>query len=612
MPGIVGLITTRSSDWACAEVDRMLSTMRHEPFYEAGVWMNETLGAYVGWTCQEGAFAARMPLRNERETRVLVFSGEEYPEPGSIALLRRRGHNIDSEGAEYLVHASEEDPSFPAGLNGRFHGLLADLEKGTVLLFNDRYGMHRLYFHEAADGFYFAAEAKAILAARPELRCIDPQSLGEFLSCRSVLEHRTLFDKIQLLPPASAWTVRAGSVNEKSAYFVPSEWEDQPRLTPDSYYENLRDTFAQRLPRYFQTQQPIAMSLTGGLDTRMIMAWQKGLPGALPCYTFGGMFRECHDVRVAREVASSCHQPFHILLADAQAVSRFPSYARRAVYLTDGTVDVSLGLDLHLYAEARSIAPIRMTGNYGGEVLRRVRAFKPERSYPGLFDTHLEDRINAARTTYADISATHPLSFAVFRQAPWHHHGSLALEETQLVSRTPYLDNELVRTAFRAPETEASSAHACLRLIEDGSSVLRQLPTDRGLGGPSGRLASLGRRALLEFSFKAEYGYDYGMPQWVATTDAVLSRLRLERLFLGRHKFYHFRTWYRRALAEYVRDMLLTPTALSRPYLNRAVAVAVVEGHLSGRYNYTTQIHQLLTLELLHQLFVDCPGGLPQ
>jgi len=32
------------------------------------------------------------------------------------------------------------------------------------VLFNDRFGMHRLYYHESPDAWYFAAEAKAICA----------------------------------------------------------------------------------------------------------------------------------------------------------------------------------------------------------------------------------------------------------------------------------------------------------------------------------------------------------------------------------------------------------------------------------------------------------------
>ena len=56
---------------------------------------------------------------------------------------------------------------------------------------------------------------------------------------------------------------------------------------------------------------------------------------------------------------------------------KFPRYAERTVYLTDGCVEVSHSPDLYVNELAREIAPVRMTGNYGGEVLRRVRAFKP-------------------------------------------------------------------------------------------------------------------------------------------------------------------------------------------------------------------------------------------
>ena len=76
--------------------------------------------------------------------------------------------------------------------------------------------------------------------------------------------------------------------------------------------------------------------------------------------------------------------------------------------------------------------------------------------------------------------------------------------------------------------------------------------------------------------------YDYGMPQWVATIDHALARLHLERLFLGRHKFYHFRVWYRDGLANYVREMLLDRRTLSRPYLIGSRVEAMVREHLNG------------------------------
>src|SRR5439155_823839 len=165
-----------------------------------------------------------------------------------------------------------------------------------------------------------------------------------------------------------------------------------------------------------------------------------------------------------------------------------------------------------------------------------------------------------------------------------------------------YLDNDLVRTVFRAPASVLTNNDVCLRLIAEGDPVLRQIRTDRGIGATG--VSAAASRALLEFLFKAEYAYDYGMPQWVARIDHVLSSLHLERLFLGRHKFHHFRIWYRDVLPRYVRDMLLDPRTLSRPYIERKGLEAVVDGHLKGGRNYTTDIHTAVFPERFDCLFV--------
>src|SRR5208282_5076722 len=133
-------------------------------------------------------------------------------------------------------------------------------------------------------------------------------------------------------------------------------------------------------------------------------------------------------------------------------LARFGHYAERSVYLTDGTVDVSRASDLYVNQRAREIAPVRMTGNYGSEILRWAPAFKPSKPLAGLFKPEFLSQVDLASETYSDLVHGHPVSFAAFRQAPWHHYGLLALEQTQISLRTPYLDNDFVRTAFRAPD----------------------------------------------------------------------------------------------------------------------------------------------------------------
>jgi asparagine synthase (glutamine-hydrolysing) len=51
--------------------------------------------------------------------------------------------------------------------------------------------------------------------------------------------------------------------------------------------------------------------------------------------------------------------------------------------------------------------------------------------------------------------------------------------------------------------------------------------------------------------------------------------------------------------------MLLDSRTLSRPYLERKGVEAIVRGHTKGNYNYTSEIHRVLTLELVHRLFLD-------
>lgn len=603
MPGIVGLQTRMPRGWAEPQLKRMVEALQHESFYVAGTWVDESLGLYVGWIARKSSFSDGMPLRNERGHLTLIFSGEDFSEPRVNQDAADQQERGSIRPPTYLIRRAESDAAFPRSLNGRFHGLLADRAGGTATLFNDRYGMHRLYYHESKDAFYFAAEAKAILAVRPALRRINLRALGEYVTCGCVLENRTLFEGIQVLPVGSKWVLQDGTAEQKGTYFQPGEWEGQEILDPESYYRELREVFTSNLPRYFRSRERIGLSLTGGLDTRMILAWHKPAPEALPCYTFGGTYGDCRDVVVARKVARACDQPHQVIEVGKDFLSRFQHYAERTVYLTDGCADVRRASDLYVNERVREIAPIRMTGNYGSEVLRGVRAFKPVQPLSGLLTQDLLPHLRQAEDTYCSLLQGHPVSFAVFKQAPWYHYGLLALEETQVSLRSPFLDNELVRAVFRAPNSVLASYDMCLRLIADGTPALRGIPTDRGVG----RLGSIGSalQKMEEFLVKAEYAYDYGMPQWLARIDHALYPLHLERLFLGRHKFNHYRVWYRDALASYIRAILLDKRTLSRPFVEKRTVENVVQGHLKGNRNYTNEIHTILTLELLHRVFID-------
>ena len=126
---------------------------------------------------------------NAERSITLILRGEEFG--------TRCGNGSTTAGAEmaarHIGAYEAEGIRFIGDLNGWFSGILIDYRAGTAVLFNDRYGLSRVYYHESPHGFFFASEAKALLNVLPQLRQIDQQSLAEFVSLGCVLQNRSLF-----------------------------------------------------------------------------------------------------------------------------------------------------------------------------------------------------------------------------------------------------------------------------------------------------------------------------------------------------------------------------------------------------------------------------------
>lgn len=594
MPGIVGIIAPPGR-LPVGAAQAMLASLHHEPTYVVGSVRLEDAGIEAGWTAHAGSYADCQPIWNDNHERYLCFAGEHFG-----------GDQTASGAVELLRLGDEVGPAFPARLNGSFSGLLVDVRTRQAMLFNDRFGLGRVYFCEDAGALYFASEAKALLRVLPRLRRLDPRSLAELIVCGCTLQDRSLFPDIQILPPGSAWTFHAGRPAKRVRYFDFAAWEGRSPLAANDYYAALRETYNRVLPRYFQGDQPVALSLTGGLDSRMIIAGRAAPPGNLPCYTFGGMYRESEDVRISREVARRCGQPHQVVTIDEAFFPAYLDCARCCVLATDGAMDVSGSVGIFANRIAREIAPVRMTGNYGSEVLRGHIAFKPAPPHGRLFSPEFEPHLAAASETYWNERRRQPgLSFITRVQLPWHHFARFAAESSQLLVRAPYLDLELVDLAYRAPPGSLLNKQLACRYVADQRAELAAIPTDRGNLRPPRWLPKGLFLRLLEIPPRLEYYFDYGMPDWLANVDRGLKPLHLEKRFLGQQKYYHFRTWYRGPLASAIKEVLLDPRALERPHLDGPNVRDAVLAHIAGTANYTLELHKLLTCELIFRLLID-------
>jgi asparagine synthase (glutamine-hydrolysing) len=401
------------------------------------------------------------------------------------------------------------------------------------------------------------------------------------------------------------WSFSKSHPARKETYFEPRLWEEQPPLSETDYYEQLKETWKRVLPRYFPENESAGLSLTGGVDSRMILAWAPRPPGGLPCYTFSGRYRDCNDVKLARQLAMLSRQPYQTIPIDGVFLSQFPSLAEKVAYISEGNLDASGTIDLFVQREARKIAPIRVTGTNGGELLRRLVMFKPGGLPQEMLSPDMGRSMSEAASTYSEELNCHRLSFTAFKQTPWYMNSKFVVERSQITMRLPFCDNELVRLSYQAPPSLAEANEPALRLIADGKSALGRIGTDRALCRQSIPGVGNARHLIQEFTFKAEYAYDMGMPQWLARADHALAPLRLENLVLGRHKFHHFRVYYRDELARYLQEVLLDPRTLCRPFLRGPRVEAMVRGHVGGYRNYTVEIHKLLTFELMQRQLIE-------
>jgi asparagine synthase (glutamine-hydrolysing) len=609
MPGITGIIGVGSAEGNEHRLRQMITCMMHESFYKSGQHINEELESWVGWVGFKDSFTDCMPLWNESRDICMLFSGENYIDPEQIANLKSKGHEFESGNASYLVHYYEDlGADFFRKLNGRFCGVILDYRHQSTILFNDRYGLNRIYYHEKEGALFFSSEAKSLLTILPELRQLDLEGLAETFSFGCVLQNKTLYTGISLLPAGSVWSFYSGQETRRSLYFRPEELERLEALSPSEYYKKIKETWIRILPRYLHASERVALSLTGGKDSRMILAWAQSSPGTLPCYTFGGTYRDCFDIKIARRVADTCKQPYQVIRLDESFFKEFSHLAERTVFLTDGNMDVSGSPGLFGNRLARQVAPIRLTGNYGQEILRSDIAFKPTRIFREILESEFARRVDSATQLYYDELCSNQLSFVAFKQVPWHHYARLASELSQVTMRSPYLDNEILEFAFRAPAETALSEDIQLRLIAEGNAELGRIGTDRGLRYKPIPLYTSLEHQFQEFIFKAEYAYDYGMPQFLVKVDNYFRKLHLERLFLGRHKYYHFRIWYRDKLSGYVKEVLLDSRTRNRPFLKGRNIEKMVNAHIKGIGNYTSEIHRLLTAELTYRHLIERRG----
>lgn len=160
-----------------------------------------------------------------------------------------------------------------ARLQGSFTLAVYDPEQQTLSLCNDRFGQRPLYYFHDGTRLAFAPITRLLRALADVSPSLDLDAVAQFFRYQQILDDRSLFSEFKLLPPASilVFDLRSGAL-QHSTYWDVSGLDLERPLPWDAVIENGVDLVRQAVRRCFQGNHQIGVYLSGGIDSRTILA----------------------------------------------------------------------------------------------------------------------------------------------------------------------------------------------------------------------------------------------------------------------------------------------------------------------------------------------------
>ncbi len=156
--------------------------------------------------------------------------------------------------------------------DGTFSALFWDRNARKLVIVTDILGMQPLYMARCQGMLLLASEIKAIAASELIDLEIDPAAWGAFVTFGHFIANRTSLKQVQRVAPGSIIIYDPDNdIIEEKAYW---QWPSpQPRMSlSDVDSAALIDSIERDIKAYLTYHQPGTILLSGGLDSRLILA----------------------------------------------------------------------------------------------------------------------------------------------------------------------------------------------------------------------------------------------------------------------------------------------------------------------------------------------------
>ena len=243
----------------------------------------QTRAQHPGWALGNNRLSIMDPEGGAQPYRLgditVVFNGELYNHDRLRTELTRQGFHFEDRcdgsilPALYLTYGER----FAEHLDGMFSVAVLDGRRAPRLVIaTDASGMKPLYYHweERGGRFHFASELPALLGFGDVRPREDELGLHAYLSAKTPFGHRTMFQGIDVLPPAVTAVVTRDEglrlTSRRMGYESAPPVDEERSLSRAG--EELRGLLAREVSRLLVADAPVAAITSGGLDSSLVTA----------------------------------------------------------------------------------------------------------------------------------------------------------------------------------------------------------------------------------------------------------------------------------------------------------------------------------------------------
>ena len=213
------------------------------------------------------------PCVNEDTTIAAVFDGylanwEELRSDLQQRGARMRGHSdVELALRAYECWGEECAQHF----DGEFALIVADTRSNQLYCARDHQGLRPLFHARNGNTFVVASDIAAVLAALPQRPTLNEDFLVGALAHQFYLPNATVWSGVELVEQAHWMRISNKGLRTGEYWVLPTDVSIRYAKDED-YVAHYREVLSEAVRRCARTQMPLAMAVSGGLDSSSLFA----------------------------------------------------------------------------------------------------------------------------------------------------------------------------------------------------------------------------------------------------------------------------------------------------------------------------------------------------